>query len=885
MRDNQEVQMRQRIKVQDIELSQSVSTVTGLAGYQRLRCIVRFHNTPLAAVDVPVTGDFCSGKAILDAILKDHYWPVMRAILDENLAAPLPSLPLDMDIFLNPSPPPPSAESAPLVTVAVCTRDRADNLVMCLDSLMELDYPALDILIVDNAPRTTATQELVEKYPGVRYVCEPRPGLDWARNRAIIEAKGEIVAYTDDDVVVDRYWVTALAQIFEDNPEVACVTGLVIPHELETEAQNLFEIYGGFGRGFQRKWYKADWLPWQMLGAGQFGTGANMAYRRSVFAQIGLFDPALDVGTVTNGGGDLEMYFRILKEGYTLVYEPGAIVRHRHRREYEQLRRQIENNGIGFYSYLVRSATAYPDEYAKFRKLGIWWLRWWNFRRYFLSFVRPTLFPRDLIWAELKGSFVGLFRYQKARPAAAAIEAEYGPQAVQWDELATTSREHTGTRRSGIAVRVVDLAEPLPDLLDVAEYGRVRVTVLAHQELVGSFDIENNFAPVRAMRLRQHIVTHMAVELTQNILKRDENEFDWSALNLALHNRFTSPETPTILPDSASVSVVVATYDRPDDLRDCLRSLLRQDTQRAVEFIVVDNHPASGLTSSVVSEFPDVRLVQETRQGLSYARNTGIAASTGDIIIATDDDVVIPPDWLEKIVAPFARSDVMIVTGNVLPYELETSSQIQFESYGGLGRGFKTKEYNRTWFDSYRRTAVPTWNIGATANAAFRAQIFNQPEIGLLHEALGAGTPTGCSEDTYLFYKVLKAGYTIVYEAQAYVWHKHRRSDEALERQIYNYSKGHIAYHLLTFLLDHDFRAIVYITYKMSRWRVKQFLDWALRRNSYPLKLILLETAGNWLGPWALWKSYRKMKRTGRSSPYVPVTQRDNISLVAEQSN
>ena len=67
-------------------------------------------------------------------------------------------------------------------------------------------------------------------------------------------------------------------------------------------------------------------------GAGMFGTGANMAYRRSLFDKIGYFDPALDVGTATNGGGDLEMFFRVLKEGYVLVYEPRAVVRHRHRR-------------------------------------------------------------------------------------------------------------------------------------------------------------------------------------------------------------------------------------------------------------------------------------------------------------------------------------------------------------------------------------------------------------------------------------------------------------------------------------------------------------------------------------------------------------------------
>ena len=69
------------------------------------------------------------------------------------------------------------------------------------------------------------------------------------------------------------------------------------------------------------------------IGSGAYGTGANMAFRRSLFHQIGFFDPALDVGTVTNGGGDLDMFYRVIQEGHTLVYEPRAIVRHRHRRD------------------------------------------------------------------------------------------------------------------------------------------------------------------------------------------------------------------------------------------------------------------------------------------------------------------------------------------------------------------------------------------------------------------------------------------------------------------------------------------------------------------------------------------------------------------------
>jgi hypothetical protein len=206
----------------------------------------------------------------------------------------------------------------------------------------------------------------------------------------------------------------------------------VLPDELDTSAQVLFERYGGFGRGFQREVYRVDVETGESAaqlygGTGRFGTGANMAFRRRFFETEGLFDPALDVGTPSNGGGDLEMFFRVLKSGAALVYEPAAMVRHRHRRDYASLKKQIANNGIGFYAYLIRTAQAYPDERAALLRLGVWWLWWWNVRRLLRAIVRPRAFPLDLIVAELKGSLIGLRRYAAARRHAAGVLRQFGP--------------------------------------------------------------------------------------------------------------------------------------------------------------------------------------------------------------------------------------------------------------------------------------------------------------------------------------------------------------------------------------------------------------------------------------------------------------------------
>jgi GT2 family glycosyltransferase len=749
----------------------------------------------------------------------------------------------------------------------------------CLDAIGRLDYPYLDILVIDNAPQTDATQELIEtQFPQVRYVREPRPGLDWARNRAILEAKGEIIAYTDDDVVVDPGWVGAIAQVFTVNPNVMALTGLVVPYELETEAQVLFEDYGGFGRGFEPKLYQVQpdqQLPWQWLGAGQFGTGANMAYRRSVFEQIGYFDPALDVGTPTNGGGDLEMFIRVLKAGYILAYEPQAMIRHRHRREYTQLKRQISFNG-SLYALWISIALAYPEEWLSCLKVGVWWMFYWNIRRTIIAFLHRTQFPKDLILAEFAGAFSSFTTYPKSIKRVASIVKEYGwptdqPLPIRLRSSMSLPSSRIKADDEAIAIRQIELSNPLEPLSSLENYNTVRIFATWHNSPLCSFDYYNQGHDIGLVTL-SHLLTNNLGHKLLDPTGRTLWETVWSdaIATLATTYHLSTSEPELSLPDSVSVSIVVATYDRPTDLRNCLQHLTTQCTNRSVEIVVVDNHPASGLTLPVVREFPDVVLVNETRQGLAYARNAGFLASTGEILIATDDDVTVPPDWVEKLVRPFARADVMIVTGNVLPIELNNKYQQAFENYGGLGRGFEAFEVNGSWYDLFPHKPSPTWSLGATANAAFRATIFSHPEIGLMDECLGPGMPSGVGEDTYLFYKVIKAGYTIVYEPQAFVWHKHRDSEQALKRQLYGYSKGHVSYNLTTWLRDGDWRGLAQVLLGLPYahyYRIKEYL---LHRSDYPISLIWLEIRGNLAGPWSLWRSRIRVKKEGRSSAFQP---------------
>src|SRR4051794_33114963 len=447
-----------RLLVIDVELTAPPREPRDARGYAAVRALIRVRGIPIGEVNLPLAGVVVEG-AIRRAAIDQLAWPVLRQFVRAAIGRG-GERPRAVEELLDPAPE--SVETAtprPTVTVAVCTRDRPADLARCLDAIQALDPPPDQIVVIDNAPSSNDTRMLVIQRPGVRYVREPRPGLDWARNCAIHEATSDVVAFTDDDVIVDPLWVGALKRTFADFPEAMAVTGLVLPYELETAAQLQFEEYGGFGRGFERRVYRVDQAHGERAvaehgGTGKFGTGANMAFRKSVFDEIGRFDPALDVGTVTNGGGDLDMFFRVLRGGHTLVYEPAALVRHRHRRDRPQLVRQVANNGIGFYSYLVRNALARPEDAADIRRLGVWWFCAWDVKRVLLSLLQPGRVDRELSIAELAGSVRGLFRYRRARRAAIAIDpaaaadvaggAETPPGAEGLGERAAAAAPPTG---------------------------------------------------------------------------------------------------------------------------------------------------------------------------------------------------------------------------------------------------------------------------------------------------------------------------------------------------------------------------------------------------------------------------------------------------------
>ncbi len=340
--------------IHEVELSERLADVA--SDHAAARVLVRLHGLPLGFLDLPVADGALTAAAIHGAVAERL--DVAGHLAVDGLTdvhAPVPEG--------GPACHAGGPHSAPVgVSVVLCTRDREQLLRTALASVIAALGPADEVVVVDNAPRTPATRRVVEDLadPRMRYLLEARPGLSVARNSGARTARGALIAFTDDDVVVDADWVAGLTRGFTRAARVGCVTGLVPSAELDTEAQHFFDRKVQWSSTCVPRLFDLDGhrdpgvlYPYS---AGIFGTGANFAVSRAAFEALGGFDEALGAGALTRGGEDLDWFVRTLQHGFTLAYEPGAIVWHRHRRDLDDLSDQLYGYGTGLTAYLLKHA-------------------------------------------------------------------------------------------------------------------------------------------------------------------------------------------------------------------------------------------------------------------------------------------------------------------------------------------------------------------------------------------------------------------------------------------------------------------------------------------------------------------------------------------------
>jgi glycosyltransferase involved in cell wall biosynthesis len=431
------------VRIVEIEVGQPLPDVSAFdektgQRYQRALCLVRLHTQPLGLVELQLDEHGVSAEEYAS-----HIWHTLSEEINEHVRQDGLTAVSGLDAVGLACPSTPACleereqflAHAPFVSVIVPTRDRPEQMRRCLQSLMTLHYPRYEIIVVDNAPSTSATADFIQQaygdVPQVRYIREDRPGRCLALNCGMMLAQGEILAFTDDDVTIDRYWLVELVRGFSRANDVACVTGLVLPLELETPAQFWLEEYAGFSKGLTRRVFdlgenhpKTRLYPYT---AGRLGTGANMSFRTTFLQSVGGFDAALGAGSLAQGAEDLAAFFQVVTRGYRLVYEPAALLYHPHHRDYMALLKQMHGYGVGLSAYLTKILLDSPRLLFDLIPKLPYGLFFTLSTRSPKNSKKSTQYPKELTTLELKGMLYGPFAYLHSRWTLRGVRKDFAP--------------------------------------------------------------------------------------------------------------------------------------------------------------------------------------------------------------------------------------------------------------------------------------------------------------------------------------------------------------------------------------------------------------------------------------------------------------------------
>jgi GT2 family glycosyltransferase len=382
---------------------------SGSSPYRSLLVVLRRRGAPIGIAAFRVGRDGLVSHRQLQAGIRAQLGPKLDALaLDLSLDRPRSQTAAKAAR---------NGRAATTVSVVIATCGNPPSLERCVRSVLASDRGDFEVIVVENRPEVSNTAEfLAERFLGesrVRCVEEPQAGASAARNAGLAKASGQIVAFVDDDVVVDSRWLSAGVKAMSRADDVVCVTGLILPLELESETQLLLEQFAGFGKGFERRTYRLpdarEQNPLLPYAIGTVGSGASMFIRTDVAQELGGFDTRLGPGTPTTGGEDLDLLIRLLRRG-AIVYEPRAMVSHRHPDGAARLKRQSYCYGVGLGSMLSKQLLAGPGraDFLRAVPAGLRYLRDPGSRK---NASRPADFPRELVWRERLGMVVGPVAY------------------------------------------------------------------------------------------------------------------------------------------------------------------------------------------------------------------------------------------------------------------------------------------------------------------------------------------------------------------------------------------------------------------------------------------------------------------------------------------
>ncbi len=406
------------------------------ASYRTALVTARLHSTPVAVAEVLVTPGVETPPTLLAALLWPRIAEQVNAHLRQEGQPEVWMLDALNGLGNGTNGHGPACQhfstaglTADDITVVIPTVGRSSVLAHLVKELLYgTDRPA-GVVVVDNgAPGESSSLAQIRRDLSdapVRVVTTTRRGAAHARNLGAATVETPLVAFLDDDVTVDPGWVRGVLRGFGRDDRVGCVTGLIMPALLDSPAQVRIQQFGGFDKGTTARLFDltehATAHPLYPYLPGAYGSGANFAMRREVFAELGGFDERLGPGTSTRAGEDIDLLMRTVLGGHVLAYEPQALVLHHHRATDSELRSTVFGYGLGLGSVLWKQTAAKGTRRELVRRVpqGV---------RYLLDSGSPknahrrgTAYPASLRAAEVAGIVWAPISYARSRPSASEL--------------------------------------------------------------------------------------------------------------------------------------------------------------------------------------------------------------------------------------------------------------------------------------------------------------------------------------------------------------------------------------------------------------------------------------------------------------------------------
>jgi glycosyltransferase involved in cell wall biosynthesis len=498
------------------------------------------------------------------------------------------------------APAPPSLQQEPdglpsvSVIITACASQQA--LEHCLRSILRSEYDDFEVIVVDNGPPSSETARmLVRQFPGelrLRYVEAPWSSTSCARNTGLARAEAEIVAFTDDDVLVDRLWLRTSVEALLSDEGIVCVTGYCAPRDLDGEIRFLPERLGdGVRRTIHRLPDCRKENPLLLYTAGGLGPGAGPVMLTEVAREVGGFDPALGPATPACGGEHIDLLVRLLQSGYALSYEPSAIVWREHPVHAGRRRRQIYHHGVGLGAIIGKRLIAGPQRRDWLRAIPAA-LRYTRDPAPPADLDEPSSYPRHLKWLMRLGMLIG--------PIAYLVSA-----------LIARTRRLLGKQPSGPRpLRIVQRMVVGGETINVVWFGQAQ-------------------SPRVRLSWR----------------RADDQDATGSSEDLVAALTIIGSARPAATRSGKlRISAVVPARNAESWIESCLRSIR---ANHPAEVILVDGG-STDRTVELARPWVD-RVIDDGGTGVAAARMMGVASATQPWIALVDADVVLPPTALQDL--------------------------------------------------------------------------------------------------------------------------------------------------------------------------------------------------------------------------------------------